>query len=104
MNMRKLALNRVQMVPLPIMVGVYTKKALHLENVTYFDWPLFSKPYPNTFSQHSTFHDARYANIQALMQAYDVELAKLKSDNRAYQKLFERYNVRYSDSTVVTPP
>lgn len=104
MNLRKLALNRVQLVPLPKMVGVYTKASMHLENLTYYDWLLFSKPYPNTFSQHSTYHDARYANIQALMQAYDVELARLKSDSRAYQKFFERYNVPYGDATVTSVP
>jgi len=104
MNLRKLALNRVQLVPLPKIVGIYSKKSLHLDSLTYYDWLLFSKPYPNTFSLHSTFHNARYANIQVLMQAYDAELAKLKSDNRAYQKFFDRYGVRYSDTTATNVP
>jgi ABC-type amino acid transport substrate-binding protein len=103
-NMRKTALNRIQLVPLPKIVGIYTMKSLHLTNLTYYDWVLFSKPYPNAFSQHSTFHNARYANIQALMQAYDLELAKLKNNAHAYQKLFDPYDVNYSDVAATVVP
>jgi polar amino acid transport system substrate-binding protein len=91
-NMRKLAANRIQLYPLPLTMGKYMiRENPALEGLTHYPWILFSKPYPNAFSRQSGYSDAKYANIQILMQAYDAELGRLKSHPDEYQKFLSRY-------------
>jgi len=68
-NLKKLEANHIQLFPFPLILGSHLVKDLHLTGVTHYDWVLFSKPYPNAFSDKSTYSDAKYPNIQALMQA-----------------------------------
>jgi ABC-type amino acid transport substrate-binding protein len=97
-NLRKLERNHIQLFPIAKILGMYMVRDMHLENITYYDWVLFSKPYPNAFSDKSNYSDARYQNIQAVMQAYDTELGSMKSNSQEYQKFFERYQVPYLDT------
>jgi ABC-type amino acid transport substrate-binding protein len=90
-NFRKLERNHIQLFPIAKVLGTYMAREMHLENITYFDWILFSKPYPNAFSDKSSYHDAKYSNIHDVMQAYDAELGHMKSNDREYQKFFQRY-------------
>lgn len=98
-NMKKLEANHIQLFPAPQIVGDYFIHELHLKNVTQYDWLLFSKPYPNAFSDKSDYRDARYPNIEALMNAYDAELGRIKSNDREYQKFFQRYQVPFADAS-----
>ena len=91
-NLKKLAVNHIQLFPTPLLVGNYMTRNGEYEGVTRYDWVLFSKPYPSAFSRLSTYSDAKYPNIQALMQAYDAELEKLKSRPAEYLKFFQRYD------------
>lgn len=91
-NLRKLALNRIQLFPIALVLGNYlAREDPRLDNVTHYDSVLFSKPYPNAFSRHSDYRDAKFPNIGALMQAYDAELERLKSRPDEYRKLLQRY-------------
>ena len=90
-NLRKLDANRIQLFPIARILGVYQAHQMHLGNVTAYDWVLFSKPYPNAFADHSKYSDAKYPTIAALMQAYDDELGRLKSNPAEYQKFIDRY-------------
>jgi len=92
-NMKKLEANHIQLFPAPQIVGNYLIQELHLTNITQYDWLLFSKPYPNAFSDKSNYHDAKYPNILALMEAYDAELGRMKNNEHEYQKFFQRYQV-----------
>ena len=74
-------------------LGTYTSRKMNLNNITYYDWPLFSKPYPNCFSDASTYHDATYPDVRALMQAYDRALERLKSDKPKFDQYFHQYGV-----------
>jgi ABC-type amino acid transport substrate-binding protein len=101
-NMRKLEANHIQLFPAPQIVGNYLIQELRLTNVTHYDWLLFSKPYPNAFSDKSDYRDAKYPNIHALMEAYDAELARIKGNEGEYQKFFLHYHVPYSDAAKIS--
>ncbi|PRC94643.1 hypothetical protein [Solimicrobium silvestre] len=90
-NLRKLEAGHIQLFPTPLVLGTYMIRSMKLANVTYYDWILFTKPYPNAFSDASTYSTTRYPNINALMQAYDLQLARLKSDQIKYQQFIQRY-------------
>lgn len=90
-NLRKLAANHIQLFPIPLLVGEHMAKEMHLDDVTHYDWVIFSKPYPNAFSDRSTYSDAKYSNIGALMRAYDAELGRMKADAAEYHKFIQRY-------------
>jgi polar amino acid transport system substrate-binding protein len=95
-NLIKLAAGRIQLFPFPLILGNYMARTMKLENVTHYDWVIFSKPYPNAFSNASAFRTPDYPNISALMKAYDEELARLKSDRTRYNQFFEHYQVDYN--------
>jgi ABC-type amino acid transport substrate-binding protein len=97
-NFRKLEKNHIQLFPIAKILGLYMSRKMHLDDIAYFDWTLFSKPYPNAFSDKSNYHDAHYLNIHDLMQAYDAELGRIKSNADAYQRFFLQYHVPYSDA------
>jgi polar amino acid transport system substrate-binding protein len=92
-NLRKLAAGRIQLFPFPLLLGKYMASMMKLTNITYFDWILFSKPYANAFSVASTYSSKNYPDIDALMHAYDLELARLKSDPIKYNQFFQHYKV-----------
>lgn len=56
----------------------------------YYDFVIFSKPYPNVFSKASTFKNNKYKDIVELMNAYDNELLKYKN-TLEYQEIFDKY-------------
>jgi polar amino acid transport system substrate-binding protein len=92
-NLIKLAAGRIQLFPFPLILGKYMTRVMKLDNLTNYDWVIFSKPYPTAFGNASKFSTATYPNIWALMRAYDKELAHLKSDRAQYSQFFEHYQV-----------
>lgn len=92
-NLRKLAAGRIQLFPFPLILGNYMASMMKLDNITHFDWVIFSKPYPNAFAIASTYSSKKYPNVQALMQAYDLELMRLKSEPAKYNQFFQRYKI-----------
>ena len=92
-NLRKLSIGRIQLFPFPLILGKYMASMMKLDNITHFDWIIFSKQYPNAFANASTYSSKSYPDIQALLRAYDVELARLKSDPATYNQFFQHYKV-----------
>lgn len=85
-NFHQLALNHVQLFPQDLLAGLWTAKLTGLPAI-YYDTVLFSKDYPSAFSRASTFADAKYANIEALMKDYDKRLEAFRKTAH-YQNLF----------------
>jgi len=92
-NLKKLAAGRIQLFPFPLILGRYMTRIMKLDTITNYDWIIFSKPYPNTFAKNSTWSSPAYPDIHALMQAYNTELARLKSDPVRFNRFFQRYGV-----------
>lgn len=93
LNLRKLSANRIQLVPISVTSGWFTMKKYNIPNVTYYDWVMFSKPYPTVFSKKSKFKNARFNNIEELMMAYDHALGELKRDEVKFQSFFDKYGI-----------
>jgi ABC-type amino acid transport substrate-binding protein len=93
LNLRKVSANRIQLTPISVTSGWFTMKRFNIPNVTYYDWVMFSKPYPTAFSKKSTFKNARFHNIEELMVAYDNALGELKKDRTAFRAFFDKYGV-----------
>jgi len=77
-NLQKLDDGQLDLYPLDRTIGRYTIKKMGLKNVAVYADLLYTKDYPNVFSKKSTFHTDKYADITALMHAYEAELAKYK--------------------------
>ena len=92
-NLKKLAAGRIALFPFPLVLGTYMKHVMQLDTLTNYDWIIFSKPYPNTFAKASTYSSGSYRDIGALMQAYDSELSRIKSNPAKYSQYFERYGL-----------
>lgn len=93
LNLRKVSANRVQLTPISVTSGWFTMKKFNIPNVTYYDWVLFSKPYPTAFSKKSTFKNARFHSIEELKIAYDQALGELKKDKAKFQSFFDKYGI-----------
>ncbi len=87
-NFHQLSLNHIQLFPQDLIAGLWTAKLMGIP-AFYYDTVLFSKEYANAFSKASTFSNARYANIEALMKDYDTRLAAFKKTAQ-YRALFEQ--------------
>ncbi len=85
-NFHQLTLNHIQLYPQDLAAGLWSAKQAGLTPLWY-DTVLFSKEYPNAFSKASTFSNARYANIEALMKDYDSRLEAFKKTPQ-YRTLF----------------
>jgi len=85
-NFHQLALNHIQLFPQDLAAGLWSAKQ-NRQTPLWYDTVLFSKEYPNGFSKASTFSNARYANIEALMRDYDSRLEAFKKTPR-YRALF----------------
>jgi ABC-type amino acid transport substrate-binding protein len=86
-NFHQLALNHIQLFPQDLVAGLWTTKMMGMP-ANYYDTVLFTKEYANAFSKASTFSNAHYANIEALMKDYDTRLAAFKKTAQ-YRALFE---------------
>lgn len=93
LNLRKLSVGRIQLTPISVTSGWFTMKKFNIPNVTYYDWVIFSKPYPTAFSKKSSFKNARFRNIEELEIAYDQALGELKSDQAKFQAFFDQYGI-----------
>ncbi len=91
-NLKKLAAGRIQLFPFPLILSRYMTRVMQLDTITTYDWVIFSKPYPNTFSKNSTWSSPAYHDIHALMQAYNTELIRLKSDPAKFNQFFQHYD------------
>jgi ABC-type amino acid transport substrate-binding protein len=76
-NFHQLVLNHIQLFPQDLLAGQWTAKAAG-QTPVWYDTVLFSKDYPNAFSKASTFSNAQYPDIVALMKAYDLHLEAFK--------------------------
>jgi polar amino acid transport system substrate-binding protein len=85
-NFHQLALNHIQLFPQDLSAGKWAAK-LAGQTPVWYDTVLFSKEYPNAFSKASTFSNARYPNITALMKDYDNRLEAFKKTLQ-YRALF----------------
>jgi polar amino acid transport system substrate-binding protein len=90
-NMRKLDADRIQLYPLPLTIGSYLVRKMNLANVGYYDWVIFSKPYPSVFAKKSDFSSPGLPNIEALMHAYERELALFKANKKNFSAIFDKY-------------
>lgn len=90
-NLLKLSKKRIDLFPISKEIGLHTAiKKLGLNNITYYDFEIFTKLYPNCFSKKSNYSSEKYPTIMLLMQAYDIELAKFKKSVE-FQKIFDKY-------------
>lgn|GEM_PF-1678894 len=85
-NFHQLALNHIQLFPQDLSAGQWAAKAAG-QTPVWYDTVLFSKEYPSAFSKASTFSNARYADIVALMKEYDLRLEAFKKTAQ-YRTLF----------------
>jgi polar amino acid transport system substrate-binding protein len=85
-NFHQLALNHIQLFPQDLIAGLWKAKLMGQKPV-YYDTVLFSKEYSSAFSRVSTFSNARYAGIEALMKDYDARLEAFKKTTQ-YRALF----------------
>jgi ABC-type amino acid transport substrate-binding protein len=85
-NFHQLALNHIQLFPQDLSAGQWAAKAAG-QTPVWYDTELFSKEYPSAFSRASTFSNARFPNIVALMKEYDVRLEAFKKTPQ-YRALF----------------
>lgn len=77
-NLKKLDLNRLDVVPVEKTVGQYTVSKLGLNNISHYDFVIFFKTIYNVFSKHSTFQTEKYQNVEALSNAYSKLLQVYK--------------------------
>ena len=98
MNLFKLAKNNTQLYPVDRTVGLYNlavlKKSEPGKNieaiVPYENFVLFSKKYPMPFAKKSDYKDARFADIQAVAQAFEKELKAMKVSGE-YEKIRSKW-------------
>lgn len=88
-NFHDLAANHVQLFPQDRLAGLWAARQAGYGTPDYFPTVLSIKNYPNAFSRASKFQSERYPDIEALMQAYDVQLGKFKATAR-YRELVSR--------------
>lgn len=86
-NLRQLELQHIQLFPQDRAAGLWEAQRAGRAAPYYFDTVLFSKAHLNAFSKASRFKNDSYANIEALMQAYDAKLAEFKTTEK-YRALF----------------
>ena len=89
-SLRKLNWDKVQLVPMIQYIGMYNARKLHFENITYYPWSIFSKPYYAVFSKQSKFKSPEFANIDTLMSKYSQILAQFKK-TEAFKKIINQY-------------
>lgn len=92
-NLKKLVAGRIQVFPFPLILGRYMAHELQLHDLTWYDWTIFSKSYPNGFARASSYHSPAYPTLHALMEAYDEELARMKGNAAKYKLFFLQYQV-----------
>jgi len=86
-NLKKLDLNRLDVVPIEKSVGQYTTSKLGLGNVGHYDFVIFFKTMYNVFSKKSTFQTNKYKDLEALSNAYSHLLQVYKQEPE-FQKIY----------------
>jgi polar amino acid transport system substrate-binding protein len=86
-NLRQLALGHVQLFAQDRIAGLWSARFAGLPRPPFYDTLLNRKDYPNAFSKASHFSNSRYADITAVMSAYELELARYKKSPE-YHALF----------------
>jgi polar amino acid transport system substrate-binding protein len=92
-SLKKLNWNNLQLVPMIKFVGIYNAKLFELENITYYDWIIFSKPYYTIFSKKSKFENIEYKGIEGLMAQFNKSLAKIKGTEE-FKKIMNTYEAK----------
>ncbi len=98
LNLKKLNVNRVNVVPSEMKIGLSIAKKFGLNNITRYDFVAFFKPVFNVFSKQSEYKTNNYQNITALMKAYDqvlIEFHELPEFNDIFNWDWDR-NAAYS--------
>jgi len=88
-NFHQLALNHIQLFPQDLLAGLWIAQQMG-QPAIYYDTVLFGKDYYSAFSRASTFSNARYRNVEALMNDYDTHLEALKKTPR-YRDMFQQH-------------
>jgi polar amino acid transport system substrate-binding protein len=86
-NLHQLAMGHIQLFAQDRIAGLWTAKLAGLPRPPFYDTQLNRKDYPNAFSRASAFSNSRYADIMAVMSAYESELARYKQSPE-YAALF----------------
>ncbi len=86
LNFKKLNKKRIDLFPCDKTVGLYSLKLMKLQdNITYYDFIIFSKGYPMSFAKKSS-----YPNIEKIAKSFEKELIQLKKSGE-YDKIMKKW-------------